>query len=97
MKERINIVCAADDKYVPYYGVMITSIFENHKEHDVYVYIMIDKPLQDKNVKLFSKLEKQYGQQIHYCMVDKSFFENSTQIGIASCRKECRSRWSPYH
>ena len=21
----------------------------------------------------------------------------STQIGRASCRKECRSRWSPYH
>ena len=24
-------------------------------------------------------------------------FFNGDQIGRASCRKECRSRWSPYH
>ena len=23
--------------------------------------------------------------------------DNALQIGRASCRKECRSRWSPYH
>ena len=26
-----------------------------------------------------------------------SVFGNATQIGRASCREECRSRWSPYH
>jgi len=25
------------------------------------------------------------------------FDEEEKQIGRASCRKECRSRWSPYH
>ena len=24
-------------------------------------------------------------------------FSGSNQIGRASCREECRSRWSPYH
>jgi len=27
----------------------------------------------------------------------KIFFLQSKEIGRASCREECRSRWSPYH
>ena len=33
-------------------------------------------------------------------MLDAEFLgttNNSVRIGRASCRKECRSRWSPYH
>lgn len=71
----INIVCATDNKYVPYCGVMLTSLFENNKEREVNVYIMIDKPLSMKGTEQLSRLEKQYGQHIHYCMVDSSFFD----------------------
>src|SRR5439155_13344289 len=28
---------------------------------------------------------------------DTSAFQAPAEIGRASCRKECRSRWSPYH
>ena len=31
----------------------------------------------------------------HGC--DPSYTKTTDQIGRASCRKECRSRWSPYH
>ena len=71
----INIVCATDDKYVPYCGVMLTSLFENNKEREVNVYIMIDKPFSMNGTEQLSRLEKQYGQHIHYCMVDSSFFD----------------------
>lgn len=71
----INIVCATDDKYVPYCGVMLTSLFENNKERVVNIYIMIDKPLSDKGLKQFLCLEKQYEQHIHYFTVDRSFFD----------------------
>ena len=27
----------------------------------------------------------------------KEFFDSPSKIGRASCREECRSRWSPYH
>ena len=30
-------------------------------------------------------------------LILKYSFQNNAQIGRASCRKECRSRWSPYH
>ena len=26
----INILCATDDNYVPYCGIMLTSLFENY-------------------------------------------------------------------
>ena len=71
----INIVCATDDKYVPYCGVMLTSLFENNKEREVNVYIMIDKPLSNDGAAKLALLGNKYGQQIHYCRVDSTFFD----------------------
>ena len=75
-KTKINIVCATDDKYVPYCGVMLTSLFENNKDSQVDVYIMIDKPLQERNREKFAELANIYGTSISYCVVDKRFLEN---------------------
>lgn len=75
-KSIINITCATDDKYVPYCGVMLTSVFENHKDREVHVYIMVDKPLMECNQKKFALMAEQYCQYIHYCLVDKSYLEN---------------------
>lgn len=72
----INIVCATDERYVPYCGVMLTSLFENNKEREINVYILIDKALPAKGVAKFEKLAKRYHQTINYCIVDSSFFEN---------------------
>ncbi len=72
----INITCATDDNYVPYCGVMLTSVFENHKDCEVNVYVLIDKPLKEENQERFDLLARQYNQHIHYCLVDKSYLEN---------------------
>ena len=71
----INIVCATDDKYVPYCGVMLTSLFENNREREINVYILVDKALSKKGIAKFDNLAKQYNQKIDFCEVDKSFFE----------------------
>lgn len=71
----INVICASDDKYVPYCGVMLTSLFENNKERKVDVYIMIDKPLSDQSTSRLNQLQEKYNQGVHYCVVDSSFFE----------------------
>lgn len=70
-RTKINIVCATDDKYVPYCGVMLTSLFENNKDCHVDVFIMIGKPLQEQNQEKFAELAKQYNTNISYCVVDK--------------------------
>ena len=71
----INVICASDDKYVPYCGVMLTSLFENNKGRKIDVYIMIDQPLSVQSTSKFKQLQKKYNQGIHYCEVNSSFFE----------------------
>lgn len=71
----INILCATDDKYVPYCGVMLTSVFENNKDRKVNAYIMIDNPLSAESVYRLNQIEIKYNQTIKFCNVDKSFFE----------------------
>lgn len=87
-KTKINIVCATDDRYAPYCGVMLTSLFENNKDSQVEVYIMIGKPLQEQNQVKFVELAKQYGTKITYCVVNTRFLE---QLPI---NKENINRWS---
>ena len=74
-KSDINIVCATDNNYAPYCGIMLTSVFENNRDRGVSAYILLDKPLEEKEQRRFKRLSKKYGAQIHYVLVDKSFFE----------------------
>ena len=71
----INILCATDDNYVPYCGIMLTSLFENNPQYPICVYILIDHYLSERNVAKFKKLAKKYHQQITYVLVDKSYLE----------------------
>ena len=71
---KIAIVCATDDNYAPYCGIMLTSVFENNRDRDVTAYILMDKPLQEKQQKRFKQLSDQYRAEIEFVMVDKSFF-----------------------
>lgn len=80
----INIVCATDENYVPYCGIMLTSVFENNQDREVNVYVLIDKALSDKAVSKLKKLEEKYNQKVNFCIVDKSFFENFPIKGIGT-------------
>ena len=74
-RSKLAIVCATDDNYASYCGVMLTSVMENNRDRDVSAYIMIDKPLPEKQQKRFLQLSNKYGTKIEFIMVDKSFFE----------------------
>ena len=75
MKEIINILCATDDNYVPYCGIMLTSVFDSNKDTQVNAYILIDKELSSVSDKKLQKLAEKYNNKIYYCMVDNSFLE----------------------
>lgn len=72
---KINIVCATDDRYVPYCGIMLTSVFENNRDSQVDVYVLLDHPLKEENIDRFAKFAQRYGRSIRYCFVDKTFIE----------------------
>ena len=47
-----------------------------------------------EDTKLFSKFD---GVLSNITLVEGGIVSANEQIGRASCREECRSRWSPYH
>lgn len=67
----LHILCATDDNYVPYCGVMLTSVFENNKDVSIHVYVIIDKPLSLSNRRRFQELAEKYHQQIEYLLINK--------------------------
>ena len=71
----MNILCATDDNYVPYCGIMLTSLFENNKEQDIVVYLMTAE-LNEKNIADLDKLAEQYHQEIHIVKVDNDVLKN---------------------
>ena len=54
----INVLCATDNNYAPYCGVMLTSFLENHKTFHTEVYIVVKKRL--KAEKKLKRLENLY-------------------------------------
>lgn len=75
MKESINILCATDNNYAPFCGIMLTSLFESQINEHIRVYILVDKPLPDSAQCKFSQLKEKYGNEIHYLLIDNSFLE----------------------
>lgn len=71
----MNILCATDDNYVPYCGIMLTSLFENNREKDIVVYLMT-AGLNEKNIADFDNLAKLYHQKIHIVKVDNEALKN---------------------
>lgn len=60
----MNIVCSFDNKYSPYAGVMLASLFENNKDIAITVYALTDY-VDNANHQKFLKLAKDYNQ--HHC------------------------------
>ena len=81
---RISIVCATDDNYAPYCGIMLTSVLENHKNREVSAFILVDKPLKEEHQKRFRQLSEKYKAGIDFILVDRSFFEKFPLKGDAN-------------
>lgn len=75
MGNKIAVVCASDDKYAPYCGIMLTSVFENNRDRKISAYILTDKPFKAKNQKRFKRLSRRYDADINFVIVDNSFFK----------------------
>lgn len=73
--KKINILCATDDNYVSYCGIMLTSLFENNKDVNIDVYLMT-AGLNDKNRLDFISLSEKYGVNIHIVKVDDDALKN---------------------
>lgn len=75
-KEIITILCATDNSYAPYCGIMLTSLFESNRDCCFSVYLMTDDSISERNRRKFEKLEVKYGNSIALRTVNVSMFAN---------------------
>jgi lipopolysaccharide biosynthesis glycosyltransferase len=73
--ETINILCATDNNYAPYCGIMLTSLFESNRKSTFEVYVLVDGIMSDVNEKKYKELEKKYGSSITLMTVDNQMLE----------------------
>jgi lipopolysaccharide biosynthesis glycosyltransferase len=59
----IHVLCATDNNYVPYCGVMITSVFENNKADDICIHIFGTR-LSKSDKESLCKIGERYNQQV---------------------------------
>lgn len=84
----ISIVCATDDAYVPYCGIMLTSLFYNNCDESINVYV-ITKSLSDAGAQALYNLAEKYKQSISILQIDDTlldgvFVRNDNHISIAT-------------
>ena len=71
----MNIICSFDNKYSPYAGVMLASLFENNKDVAITVYALTDY-VDDANQQKFYELANNYKQQIFFVNIDINKFRD---------------------
>ena len=74
-KNSINIICATDDNYAPYCGVMLTSLLENNKQYNIDIYILASD-ISSINRRRFEILEDCYDCSIVFLTPDKELLKN---------------------
>lgn len=74
-KNRINILCTPDDNYIPYCGIMLTSLFENNRDININLYV-ISCQLSEENQKKIRLLCNKYCARLHFIPVSNDFFKN---------------------
>ena len=72
----INIVCSTDNRFAPYCGVMLTSLFENNRKSKLSVYVLVDELFSKCNRQKYLQLGKKYNQNLHIVTVDKNLTED---------------------
>jgi lipopolysaccharide biosynthesis glycosyltransferase len=73
--ERINVLCATDNNYAPYCGIMLTSLLESNRDCGFAVFIFVDGCLSDTNYKKYKKLEQKYACEVHIMTIDDKLLE----------------------
>ncbi|MBR3743749.1 MAG: hypothetical protein IKN31_01420 [Bacteroidales bacterium] len=65
MKETRHILISTDDRYAPYCGITLTSVFKQQGLH-VPCLILTGHELKRHNVEKFRELESSYGCEIEF-------------------------------
>ena len=68
----LAVLCATDDRYAPYCGIMLTSLLENNKELNLKVYVFVNGELSNSNKHKFYQLGETYKCPLELVVVDEA-------------------------
>jgi len=74
--EKISVLCATDDRYAPYCGIMLTSLFESNRDCEFMVFVFVDGCLSETNQNKFKKLAQRYGCVVNLMTIDDRLLKN---------------------
>lgn len=72
---KINVCASANSKYVRYLYIMLLSLMENNKKHDLTIYVLT-RDFSDSDRDILKKLAYTYDQNINIVDIDESDFKN---------------------
>ncbi|NNH86670.1 glycosyltransferase [Acinetobacter terrae] len=83
--DRLNLVFASDDKYLPYTAVTLASVLKNYKGNQpITVYLLLDRKMSNHHYNSFIKLMSLKSFDLNQIVVDASKFEGiKTSVGIS--------------
>lgn len=73
--DTINILCAIDSNFVPWCGIMLTSVFENNQLEKVCAYVIVDESVDKIQERTFQKMATKYNQSVEILHVASRTFE----------------------
>lgn len=71
----INILCATDSNFVPWCGIMLTSVFENNKSEKICAYVIVDESVDNIQERTFQKMATKYNQSVQIFHIASRAFE----------------------
>lgn len=74
--DTINILCATDNRYAPYCGIMLTSLLENNKHNAIDIYIFGGQDIRSDNIKKFKNLEQLYNCHVNVIAIDDNLLSS---------------------
>ncbi len=81
----MNILYQCNDKYAPYCGISVTSLFENNKDADSICVYILDDNISDINKNKFSILAEKYDREIKY-IETQPLISKMKELGIPTYR-----------
>ena len=69
----MNIAVAVDEKFVKYSCVMLTSLFENHRDREIQVFVLYGQ-IDETQLKYFADLADRYEQKIQLIQMQREWF-----------------------
>lgn len=83
-KTNISILCATDEGFAPYCGIMLTSLLDNNKESRLCVYVFVSDDFSQVNRRKYKSFEDRYDCSIILMEMDNRMVEGLPVFALHS-------------